>query len=480
MTLQWLSRKRERLKSFRRKAAERLGLVRFRETVLERRVPETPWYQGDGATLTTLLMIQVVTGAAMILFYSNSMDHAYQSVRNITDNEPLGWLTRGIHYWSAGIMVVMLLSHFLRHLLLGGYKAPREGTWTIGVFQFFLVLTMSFTGYVLRWDERAVYAVRVVLNMFNNVPFIGDDLVLLVQGGPEIGSFTLTRIFAVHVLIVPLLLLALVGFHLYLVVVHGVTSKAERRQPVGSAAEHKEIYKEASESEEHGEWFHPHTMLLTGSMAFAVFCVVFILALVEGPQELYPEANLTGTSTPIEEWWFAWYSSLIALLPSRVAPLFYVAFPLLSFVFMLLLPLLDRSPNRGVRNRPLWALFVCSCVIGLLALSALRLTSPWTGWPDSSPPPAPPGVVLSEAAERGRINFARYGCNSCHAISSHGRKVGPDLARIKHRLSPAELRNYILAPAEGAPMPAYRGRLTQEDLDSLVEFVLVAQTFPRE
>jgi ubiquinol-cytochrome c reductase cytochrome b subunit len=470
----------EKLKADKKSIGERFGLIRFKDKVLKRRVPESPWYQGDGATLTTLFMIQVATGLTMALTYSNAVDYAYESVRYITYEQPLGWLVRGIHYWSAGTMVVMLILHFFRHLLLGGYKAPREGTWTLGVFQFFLVLTMSFTGYVLRWDERAIYAVSVVLNMFHNVPLIGEELVLLVQGGAQVGATTLTRFFAVHVLIVPLLLLGLIGFHLYLVVIHGVTSKPEREQPVGSAKEQKKVYKAASESEEHGEWFHPDTMLLTGFMAFTVFCIVFAIALIVGPREMYPEANLVSPSMPQEEWWFWWYSFLIAQLPPAIAPAFYVAFPLFLFIGMLLLPILDRSPNRGVRNRPIWAVLVVLCFVGILFLTDLRRRSPWTGWPDPNPPPIPAGVTLGEEAERGRQLFARLGCNSCHAISSHGREVGPDLARIEHRLSRSELRNYILEPPEGVPMPSYRGRLSEEELDRVAEFVLAAQTFPRE
>jgi ubiquinol-cytochrome c reductase cytochrome b subunit len=480
MTTKRLWPGREALAAFKQQAGQRFGLIRFKQTVLERRVPQTPWYQGDGATLTTLLMIQVITGVTMTLYYTNAADHAYNSVRHITYGVTLGWLVRGIHYWTAGIMVVMLVLHVFRHLALGGYKAPREGTWILGVFQFFLVLTMSFTGYVLRWDERAVYAVRVVLNMFHNVPLIGDELVLLVQGGPQLGSLTLTRFFSVHVWIVPLLLLSMVGFHLYLVVVHGVTSKAERRQPVETAKEQKEIYKEASESEEEGEWFHPNTVLLTGTMAFVVFCIAFTIALVVGPREMYPQGNLIERSMPQEEWWFWWYSSLIAQLPSYIAPTFYWAFPLFLFAGMLLLPFLDRGPNRGVRNRPFWAVFVILCVVALLWLTDLRTRSPWTGWPDPNPPPIPAGIIISERAEAGRKLFAEYGCNSCHAVSSQGREVGPDLAATESRMSPSELRSYILSPPQDVPMPSFQGRISEADLDRVVEFVLVAQTFPRE
>ncbi len=479
MNFKWFGRGTETLSGLRRSIAKRFGMIRFKEKVLKRRVPETPWYQSDGATLTTLLAIQVVTGATMALYYTNAIDFAYESVQHINQVLPMGRLVRGIHYWTAGTMVVVLFLHLFRHLALGGYKTPREGTWTIGVFQFWLVLTMAFSGYVLPWDERAVYAVRVVLNFFHKVPFIGDALVLLVQGGPQLGAATLTRFFAVHVLIVPLLLLSLVGVHLYLVVIHGVTSKAERLQPVSGMKEHKEIYREASELPE-GEWFHPHTVLLTGFMAFLVFCGIYVLALVVGPPELYPKANLVRHTIPMEEWWYGWYSALIALLPSRIAPLFYVLFPIGLFVAMLLLPIIDRSPYRGVRNRPVWAVFVALCVIGILGLSGLRIKSSWTGWPEDEPPPVPAGVVLSERAEAGRLLFARYGCNSCHSISARGRAVGPDLARIEHRLSQAELRAFILEPPADVPMPSYRGRISEADLDSVVDFVLAAQTFPRE
>jgi ubiquinol-cytochrome c reductase cytochrome b subunit len=259
-----------------------------------------------------------------------------------------------------------------------------------------------------------------------------------------------------------------------------VTSKPERRQPVETPEEQKKLYKAASESEEHGEWFHPETVLLTGFMAFLVFCVVFGLALIVGPRELEPQASLITHPIPSEEWWFWWYSAVIALLPPIVAQIFVVAFPLLLFVGLLLLPLVDRGPNRGVRNRPLWAIVVVGCFVALLALSDLRVRSPWTGWPDPNPPPVPAGMVLAEEVEMGRQLFARYGCNSCHSVAGSGREVGPDLARIEHRLSQSELRNYILAPPEDVPMPSYRGRMTEAELDRVVQFVLAAQTFPRE
>jgi ubiquinol-cytochrome c reductase cytochrome b subunit len=458
---------------------DRFGLKPIAENVVYRRVAKGAWYFGDGATLLFLLGVLVATGAFMTLTYSPSPDAAYASVRYITEHQRLGWFVRGLHYWSAGLMVVMLFFHLFRQLLVGGYKFPREGTWLIGVFLFFAVLTMAFTGYVLRWDERAVYAVKVVLTMFYYVPLIGEPLVIFVQGGEEIGALTLTRMFSVHVIFVPLLLLFLVGYHLFLVMYHGITSPTERKNPVHSTEQQKKIYKEDAYSEERGEDFYPVTAAKSGTMAMVVFSLVLGLTLIVGPGELQPEANLTAPAFPAEEWWYWWVSGLIALLPPAIAPAVIVALPIVIFLGLVLLPFLDRGPARGIRNRPFWAIFVVICVIGLLYLTDYRRKSPFTGWPLEEPPPLPVGIEVTEQVEEGRILFARYGCNSCHPVAGVGRRVAIDIAELSRR-SREEIEEFILQPPEGIAMPAFRGRISEEDLARVVEFCHVVQTFPRE
>jgi ubiquinol-cytochrome c reductase cytochrome b subunit len=463
-------------------AKDRLALKPVQVNVLERRVAKGSWYFGDGAALVLLLGVLVATGVAMTFTYSPSLEGAYESVEFITYHQTLGWFVRALHYWSAGMMVVMLIWHLLRQILLGGYKFPREGTWLLGVGLFFAVLVMSLTGYMLRWDERALYALRVALNHFYNVPWIGEHLVIFLQGDIQPGAQTLTRIYAIHVIVVPLLILGLVGWHLYLVVVHGVTSKRERRQAVTSVEEQRRLYHQQSESEEDGELFFPNTAVKSGAFAAVVFSVVLGLALTLGPAPLMPEANQVSTSFPAEEWWW-WYSALIALLPQWLAPAFTVLFPLTILAVLVLLPLVDRGPARGMRKRPLALGFVVLVVISLMGLSGLRLRSPWTGWPDPNPPALPRGVVLTEGAELGRQLFAAKGCNSCHAVSGVGPKVALDLAtldRVRGPLSRQELARYIQNPPDGVAMPAYEGRLTEEELIRLVEYVLVAQTFPKK
>ena len=169
---------------------------------------------------------------------------------------------------------------------------------------------------------------------------------------------------------------------------------------------------------------------------------------------------------------------MIALLPPSIAGAFTLLIPLLFFVGLLLLPLLDRGPARGVRKRPLWTAAIILLILVLLLLSDHRRRSTFTGWPMAEPPSVPEGISISPAAEEGRILFATYGCNSCHAVAGHGRSVAVDLASLEGRLSHDTIREYILQPPAGIAMPGYKHRLREDELVALTEFCHVAQTFP--
>jgi ubiquinol-cytochrome c reductase cytochrome b subunit len=461
--------------------ADRFGWNPIRRNVLDRRVAKTPWYYGDGATLMLLLTVLVVTGIAMSFTYTPSPDAAYDSVRHITDRQLLGWFVRGLHYWSAGLMMVMLLWHVLRQLLVAGYKFPREGTWLIGVVLFVLVTVMSFTGYVLRWDERGIHAMRVALQIFGRIPLIGDELVLLVQGDPQPGPRMLTRIFAVHVILIPVLLFIFVTWHVYLVILHGVTSKGERKYLTHTTQQQRERYEAQAQDEEKGETFYPDTVIQSGAMGMVVLTIGVVLVIISGPGTLMPEANLVDRSFPGEEWWWWWFSGLVALLPPAVASWFVVVFPLLVLLGMIVLPLLDRSPERGLSKRPVAVILVCFIALTIVGLSGLRLRSPWTGWPVPEPPAIPVGFTLSADAERGRQLFARHGCTSCHSVAgAGGRQVAVDLAQLPAPRSRDELERYIRHPPADIAMPEYAGWATDEEIARLADYVLAAQTFPRE
>ncbi len=459
---------------------DRFGLGPIWDNVLDRQVPKDPWYHGDGMALLVLLTILMVTGMFLGLGYCPAIDEAYESVEYITQAQTLGWFVRGLHYWSAGLMVVMLFLHVCRQILLGGYKAPREATWLVGVFLLFIVLTTSLLGYILRWDERGFYGLRVALATFQSVPYIGDQLVMLVKGGPEITSLTLTRVFSMHVILLPLLLLLLVGYHVYLVILHGTTTVGERKEPIETVEEQRELYQEQAEHPVKGEVFFPTAVIKISPWSLVAVTLAVGLTLAIGPRELMAPANQVTDSTATEEWWFAWYSALVALLPPAVASAFRWLFPVVVFLILLLLPFVDRSPHRGWRNRPVATAIVVMLVLAILSLSWLRYQSPWTGWPSAAVPAVPRGVILASDAEQGRKLFPQYGCTSCHSVAgSGGARVGPDLTRMKRIYSQTELRDYILHPPAGVAMPGYAGHLTGEELEQVVSFVLVAQTFPR-
>lgn len=458
---------------------DRLALGPIWRRFFARRVPKARWYYGDGTTLLFLLGVLILTGSALALMYSPAPESAYQSIVLITTKHTLGWFVRALHYWSGGMMVIISLYHLFRHILLGGYLPPREGSWMIGILMFALIIVNSFLGYTLRWDERSIYAIRVALNIFHRVPWIGDEIVYFIQGGWTQGNATLSRLYAVHIVFVPLSLLALAAYHLYLIVYHGVTTIPERVDPVETADEQRELYHKLKHDREEGTIFFPYTMAESLAFTLVIFCIVMALTLGLGPAPLMPEANLTETSVPAEEWWFHWFSALIAYLPPWSTSFVYVALPLLLFVYLLALPILDHGANRGLRRRPLALATIIAVVVGILSLTGLRLRSDWTAWPTDRLAPLPPRPQLSESAAEGHKLFTKYGCFSCHAIAGEGGHVGPDLTDLDVRLSVDELRNFIREPPKDVAMPAYGQRLSEGELNALVDFVLVAQTFPR-
>jgi quinol-cytochrome oxidoreductase complex cytochrome b subunit len=277
-----------------------------------------------------------------------------------------------------------------------------------------------------------------------------------------------------------MLLLMLVGYHVYLVILHGTTTRAEHVEPIETVEEQRELYQQQAEHPVQGEVFFPTAIIKVSPWSLAVITLAIALTLAVGPPKLMSPALRDISSPPAEEWWFGWYSALVALLPPSIAPTFAWLFPVAVFVLMMVLPFIDRSPHRGWRNRPVATSIVVVLALAILGLSWLRYQSPWTGRPRAEAPAVPSRVLLAMEAERGRHLFATYGCTTCHAVAGSGQaKVGPDLARLERLYSQSELRQYILHPPSDVAMPSYAGRLTEADLEDVVAFVLVAQTFPR-
>jgi menaquinol-cytochrome c reductase cytochrome b subunit len=149
---------------------------------------------------------------------------AYESIRNINDNVFLGQFVHGMHKWGASVMIVLIFLHMARVFFFGAYKYPRELTWIIGVVLLILTLAMGFTGYLLPFDQRSYWATIVGVNINGTAPLLGPYISDFLRGGPEFGATTLSRFYAIHMLLIPGLMAALIGFHLYLVTKLGISA----------------------------------------------------------------------------------------------------------------------------------------------------------------------------------------------------------------------------------------------------------------
>ena len=175
-----------------------------------------------GSASLVLFMLQVVTGICLALVYVPSASEAYASLLVLNFEQPLGWFLRAMHGWGSNFMVAIVLLHMVQVLLFGAYKYPRELTWLAGVFLLLMTLGMAFTGQILRWDQDAYWGLGIGASIAGRVPLVGLQLVQILLGGPIIAGETLTRFFALHVFVIPGVLIGLVGVHLLMVINLGV------------------------------------------------------------------------------------------------------------------------------------------------------------------------------------------------------------------------------------------------------------------
>ncbi|HYR94127.1 MAG TPA: cytochrome b N-terminal domain-containing protein, partial [Methylomirabilota bacterium] len=189
------------------------------------------WYVFGSATLG-VFVVQIATGVGLAMTYVPAPNSAYDTLQFITHDAALGGVVRGIHYWGAGAMVVLVLIHMSQVFLFGAYKYPREVNWLSGSVLLLLVLAMAFTGQLLRWDQDAFWSIVVAAEQAGRAPVIGDILAKLVIAGQTVGGATLTRFYATHVFLIPAAIFGFIGLHLYLVVKRGISEPPESGRPV--------------------------------------------------------------------------------------------------------------------------------------------------------------------------------------------------------------------------------------------------------
>jgi quinol---cytochrome c reductase cytochrome b subunit, bacillus type len=210
---------------------ERYPFTKAVDEALYQRVPNfaNAFYYCFGGMVFILIVFQLLTGVLLALYYvpdaSGNPAPAYQSVQFIQNTVYLGWLIRGVHFWSANILIVMVLIHMARVYWTGSYRAPRELNWMVGVLMLLLILFLSLTGYLLPWDTKAYFATEVTIKIAGSAPpeQLGTFIKEVLQGGPVVGPPTLLRFFTLHVFVLPALIVLLMYVHFRFIRAHGIS-----------------------------------------------------------------------------------------------------------------------------------------------------------------------------------------------------------------------------------------------------------------
>ncbi len=437
--------------------------------------PRTGWLYVLGSATLLCFLLQVVTGIALATIYVPSAGEAYDSLEFITNRALLGAFLRGLHYFGASAMILLVGLHMIRVFLTGSYKFPRELNWLSGVGLLGLTVTMGFTGQVLRWDQDGVWGMVVAAEQAGRVPIVGHWLADFLLAGTQVGPSTLSHIFSYHVFVIPGLIFGLVGLHLYLVLRNGISEPPRTGEPVDPAT-----YRSGYEAmlQKKGVPFFPDAGWR--DVAFGVFVLIAIVALawIVGPKALGrpPNPSLIQAE-PRPDWYLLWYFAVLALIPHASEKYVIWLFPTLVGIVLVGLPFLFPKGERHLRRRP-WAwMSVVAIVVGVAVFWRLGAESPWS--PDFSAQPLPTSVVAStdSVVIRGAALFHARGCEYCHTISGHGGIRGPNLTHVGDKLPVSEIKHWI---ANGAGnMPAFAEVLSSDEMDALAAFLSSRRASPR-
>ena len=433
----------------------RLDLRSARRALLDREVPDRlTWWHTLGSATLTVFAVQAATGIVLATFYSPSPDHAYDSIQFIQHQVTSGGLLRGIHHWSASAMVVLVVAHMIRVFSMGAYKYPREANWLLGAGLFVIVLGFSFTGYLLPWDQKAYWATAVGTSIAGTTPIIGSFLLSTLRGGGELGAATLSRFYALHVLLFPALLGGIVLLHLVMVIRQGIAPRSSALEADApkrtSDASYPDYYDAAyAQTKRGGVRFYPDIIGKDVMASAAVVIVVVLLALTFGAPLELPADPTDMAYQPTPEWYFLPLFQLLKMVPGSMESLVAFGVPSALLLAIFALPFYDRTSTRTLRHRPVAMASLCVILGGsaLLLGAAVREAGP------SVAPEA--GRPLTSTERAGRALFAAQKCGDCHTIQGKGGDKGPDLSDVGLHHSSGWLHSYIELPSR------FRGDTTQ-------------------
>lgn len=461
----------------------RVGWRRLMHEGLDEPIPgRSRWAYIFGSGLLFVFMNQAVTGVFLALYYVPSADHAHKTVEFISKQVSAGAFIRSLHSYGSSLMVVILLLHLLQTYIYGAYKNRRELLWLFGCFLFVLVLGMSFTGYLLPWDQKAYAATAVATNIISEVPLVGNGLKTFLRGGTEMGTLTISRFFAMHILMIPAAIVAALALHVFLFRRAGAagpptTEDKLRALPV--------------------EPFYPRQVLKDFAFGLVIIALLMVLAMAR-PTSLGPMANPSDpTYLPRPEWYYIPIFQWLKYWSGPASIIGIVVIPALLFLLLFALPFFDRSPERRPHKRPIAIGSMLLVFGGLVWLGARSYTE------DRRDPAVHARLLAQEEEERrfaaapfapeevtaatsstvqkltapeskGALLFVSESCAGCHGP---GAKGGAGLFRLPNVATtfPGEQLKAILRKpnatmTEGGMEPIV---LKDDDLDGVIAYLKV-------
>jgi ubiquinol-cytochrome c reductase cytochrome b subunit len=428
------------------------------------------WWYVFGSAAFILLMLQVVTGILLAIVYVPSAGQAWSSLNVLNHQIELGWFLRAVHGWGSNFMVAVVLVHMVQVFLFGAYKFPRELTWLVGVFLLLMTLGMAFTGQVLRFDQDAYWGLGIGASISSRIPLIGGRIVQLLLGGPIIAGATLSRFFALHVFVIPGLMLGFAGLHIWMVLKLGINE-----WPAPGRLVRRSTYMAEYRNLTHrdGLPFVPGALWKDVFFSAAILAAVVVCACVFGPfgPGGQPDPTIVQTA-PKPDFFFLWIYAALAYLPPAMETPFILIAPALGIMILLALPFVAGEGEKSWHRRPVAVLLLSTIAVAWGVLTHLARFTPWSPHMEAwSGDPVPTRYLhsVTPLAREGAQVFQAKQCRNCHSLGGHGGDRGPALDTIAVRMTEDQMIRQVLQG--GGNMPAYGKNLSPAETTALVSFL---------
>src|SRR5438093_1842358 len=389
------------------------------------------WFYVFGSAALTCFMLQIVTGILLALIYVPSAGEAWNSLQTLNHGVALGWFIRALHGWGSNFMVAIVLIHMVQVFLFGAYKFPRELTWIVGVLLLLVTLGMAFTGQVLRFDQDAYWGLGIGASIASRVPVIGPWAVNLMLGGPIIAGATLSRFFALHVFVVPGLLIAFVAVHLLMVLKLGINEWPMPGRVVRRATYIQE-YHELTQKK--GVPFVPNAVWKDIFFSGFILLAIAVCAAHFGPfgPSGQPDPTIIQTA-PRPDFFFLWLYALLSFLPpSAETPILLIG-PAIGIIVLLALPFFAGEGEKSWKRRPIAVLTILMTAVALGTMTHLGQHTPWSPVMDAwSSEPIPSQYVHGRTALelQGALVLQAKQCYDSHSIDHRGDNRARALDRV--------------------------------------------------